>query len=160
MSSFEKMVAELHRILKPNGVLLVAVPHIDRLYPELQGFGFDAFWRFTKKGLRILLANRFGAGNVMVRGYGNSLTAAGHLRGLVGRDFTRAEVEYQDPRFAIVLCASATSLFKSGTCADGSQICRSFSGKRKRSSRRSDRNRTCAHMPRAKTGESDAFSRP
>jgi SAM-dependent methyltransferase len=108
---FEKMVAELHRILKPNGVLLVAVPHIDRLNPELQGlpgFDFEPFWRFTEKGLRILLANHFGAGNVMVRGYGNSLTAAGHLRGLVGRDFTRAEVEYQDPRYAIVLCASGT----------------------------------------------------
>jgi len=99
---FEKMVAELHRILKPNGVLLVAVPHITICYPE-----HHELWRFTEEGLRLLLASHFGAGNVMVRGYGNSLTAAGWLRGLVARDFTRAELEYHDPRFAMVLCASA-----------------------------------------------------
>jgi SAM-dependent methyltransferase len=103
---FEKMVAELHRILKPNGVLLVAVPHIVRWNPQSENF--DEYWRFTEEGLRILLAKHFGAGNVMVRGYGNSLTAAGSLRGLVARDFTRAEVQYHDSRFAMELCASAT----------------------------------------------------
>lgn len=99
---FETMVAELHRILKPDGVLLVAVPHITVAYPE-----HHELWRFTEEALRLLLAKYFGAADVTVRGYGNSLTAAGWIRGLVGRDFTAAERAYHDPRFAMVFCARA-----------------------------------------------------
>ena len=42
-----------------------------------------------------------------MRAYGNSLTAAGDLRALVADEFTKAELEYHDPRFAIIVCARA-----------------------------------------------------
>jgi hypothetical protein len=98
----EKMISELHRILKSNGVLLLTVPHITICYPE-----HHELWRFTEEGLLLLLTKHFGTENVTVRGYGNSLTAAGWLRGLVARDFTRKEREYHDSRFSIILCAKA-----------------------------------------------------
>jgi SAM-dependent methyltransferase len=98
----DRMVAELRRVLKPGGVLLVAVPDITVCYPE-----HGELWRFTEEGLRQLLAKHFGGGAVTVRGYGNSLTAAGWIRGLVGRDFTRSEKAHHDSRFSIMVCARA-----------------------------------------------------
>lgn len=98
----EKIVAELYRVLAPNGVLLVAVPQTTINYPY-----HHELWRFTPEGLQMLLTRAFGEGGVTVRAYGNSLTAAGWLRGLVGRDFTAAERNHHDARFAIMVCARA-----------------------------------------------------
>jgi SAM-dependent methyltransferase len=98
----DRAVAELHRILKPGGVLLVAVPMVSMDEP-----GHGELWRFTPGGLQAMLTRAFGADHVLVRPYGNSLIAAGQIRGLVTHEFTRGEREVHDPRFAIVVCARA-----------------------------------------------------
>jgi glycosyltransferase involved in cell wall biosynthesis len=98
----EKMVSELFRILKPGGVLLVAVPHI-----SMCGEKAHEVWRFTPEGLQMVLARAFGKDNISIKAYGNSLTAAGDLRGLVTHEFTQKELNYHDPRFAIEVCARA-----------------------------------------------------
>ncbi|WP_376797507.1 methyltransferase domain-containing protein [Thermogemmatispora sp.] len=102
VSDLEKFVAELHRILKPGGVLLVGVPHISMCDPN-----WHELWRFTPEGLRVVLLSSFGDDNVEVKGYGNSLTAAGEIRGLVKHEFTQSELDYNDPRFSIEVCARA-----------------------------------------------------
>jgi SAM-dependent methyltransferase len=98
----ESAVSELYRILKPGGVLLAAVPHVSMCDPN-----YHELWRFTPEGLHKVLANVFTTENVIVRAYGNSLTAAGEIRGLVSHEFTKAELEYNDPRFAVEVCARA-----------------------------------------------------
>lgn len=97
-----RFTKELHRILRPGGVLFVAVPNITVAYPE-----FPELWRFTPTGLGRLLEHAFGVGNVRTSSYGNSLTCAGELRGLAAPDFTCAELDYNDPRFGLVSCARA-----------------------------------------------------
>jgi SAM-dependent methyltransferase len=99
----DKIVAELHRILNAGGTLLVAVPHISMCGPRSH-----EIWRFTPEGLSAVLGKAFGADNVTVRSYGNSLTAAGELRGLVAHEFTENELNHHDPRFAVEVCARAT----------------------------------------------------
>lgn len=99
----DKMISELHRILKPGGTLLVAVPHISMCGPRSH-----ELWRFTPEGLSAVLGQAFGAENVTVRAYGNSLTAAGELRGLVAHEFSEGELNYHDQRFAVEVCARAT----------------------------------------------------
>jgi SAM-dependent methyltransferase len=98
-----KFVGELHRILKPNGALLVAVPFVGMWGAPT----FTDMWRFTPLGLQLLLGRSFGSDSVTVRAYGNSLTSAGNLRGLVVGEFTRTELDYCDPRFALEICAHA-----------------------------------------------------
>jgi len=99
---FQRMVSELHRILRPGGVLLVAVPCISTCYSK-----YHEFWRFTPEGLTLLLAECFVADNIMVKFYGNSLTAAGELRGLRLHEFSNKEAQRHDSRYPLVVCARA-----------------------------------------------------
>ncbi len=102
----DTFVSELYRLLKPGGVLLVTVPHIARDYPQ-----HHELWRFTPMGLHRLLAQAFSAEQVQVCAYGNSLTAAGFIRGLAAEDFTTAELDHHhDPAFAVGLSARARKL--------------------------------------------------
>jgi SAM-dependent methyltransferase len=102
IAELDKAVATLHRILRPGGVLLVAVPHISMCDPQ-----YHELWRFTPEGLSRLLGTAFGARQVTVHAYGNSLTAAGQIRGLVPDEFTQAELDHRDERFAVTVCARA-----------------------------------------------------
>ncbi|MGH7771186.1 MAG: methyltransferase domain-containing protein, partial [Candidatus Binatia bacterium] len=97
-----KAVKELYRVLKPGGVLLVTVPHVSMCDP-----GSKEIWRFTPDGLYLVLAQVFGEPNVTVRAYGNSLTAAGEIRGLVAHEFVKGELDHHDSRFAVEVCARA-----------------------------------------------------
>ena len=99
----QRAVTELFRILKPGGVLLVAVPHVSMFSPEEYG----EIWRFTPKSLEILLSGAFRTGDVLIRAYGNSLTAAGEIRGVIASEFLRAELDHHDPRFPVEVCARA-----------------------------------------------------
>jgi SAM-dependent methyltransferase len=98
----DKAVAELWRILKPGGVLLATVPHISMCDPD-----WHEVWRFTPEGLGALIGKAFGSEAIVVRAYGNSLTAAGELRGLVAEEFSKAALAYSDPRFALEVCVRA-----------------------------------------------------
>jgi hypothetical protein len=98
----DRAISETYRILKPGGVLLIGVPHISMCDP-----GWHEMWRFTPEGLAVILAKAFGSENVTVRAYGNSLTAAGEIRGLVAHEFTKNQLDYNDPRFAVEVCARA-----------------------------------------------------
>jgi SAM-dependent methyltransferase len=98
-------VGDLYRILKPGGVLLAAVPHVSMCAPE-----WPELWRFTSQGLQMVLARRFADADITVRAYGNSLTAAGQIRGLAAHEFTRSELAFSDPRFAVEVCARAVKM--------------------------------------------------
>ena len=98
----KKAVCELHRMLKPEGVLLVGVPNVSMCGPE-----YNELWRFTSEGLQMLLSEVFKHENITMRAYGNSLTTAGDFRGLVTHEFSRKELNYHDFRFASEICAKA-----------------------------------------------------
>ncbi len=95
-------VCQLHRLLRVGGVLFVAVPNITVGYTE-----YAELWRFTPLGLRRILERSFGTGAVQTCSYGNSLTCAGEIRGLTESDFLPSELDFNDPRFGLVICARA-----------------------------------------------------
>jgi hypothetical protein len=97
-----RFLEELKRLLKPGGVLLLGVPHIANIQPW-----WHELWRFTPEGMQFLSGRVFGAENVTLRSYGNSLAAAGELRGLCAEEFTRGELAPRDDRFAMEVCVRA-----------------------------------------------------
>lgn len=101
----DALVADLHRILKPGGVMLVASPLVGMLQPEYVHESWRCF--YTPEGLHWLLAKSFGAASVAVVSYGNSLVAGAELRGVVTSEFTADELDFNDPRFAVEVCARA-----------------------------------------------------
>lgn len=98
----QSMMKELFRILKPAGMLLVAVPHVSMADP-----GWGELWRFTQEGLFRTLKLAFDGKNIETFAFGNSLTAAGQIRGLVAEEFTSEELDTHDARFAVEICAKA-----------------------------------------------------
>jgi SAM-dependent methyltransferase len=95
----QKAVAGMYRLLAPGGVLLTAVPLVSMCDPS-----WHEFWRFTPEGLQRTLATAFPEESIAIRAYGSSLTSAGQLRGLTAQEFTAAELDYHDPRFAVEVC--------------------------------------------------------
>lgn len=100
------VMATLHRILAPGGVLLVTVPGISQLCrPDMNLWGDH--WRFTTLGVRRLAEEHFPADGVTVHGYGNVLTAAAMLYGLGQRDLRRQELETHDPDYEVIVALRA-----------------------------------------------------
>lgn len=101
----EKVVSELYRILKPGGILLVAVPTVSMCDPT-----WHELWRFTEEGLRRTLQSSFMPDQIITRSYGNSLTAAGQIRGFATQEYSKAELAFHDLRFCLEVCARAKKL--------------------------------------------------
>ena len=96
-------LATAHRILRPGGVLLATMPVTSRIcdYPPTD------YWRFTPLAARRLLEDAFAPGAVTVRGHGNVLTQVAFLEGLAAQDLTEAELDHDDERFPLIVCARA-----------------------------------------------------
>lgn len=104
-------IRTLHRILAPEGTLLVSVPGIS----QISRYDMDRwgdYWRFTSMALRRLLGEAFSPHEVEVEAFGNVLAATAFLHGLVVGDVAEDELHCQDPDYEVVLCARAR---KSGT---------------------------------------------
>ena len=81
----QDVVATLHRVLKPGGVLLVTVPGIS----QISRFDMDRwgdYWRFTTLSTRRLCEGYFPPANVTVEAHGNVLTVVAFLHGLAAED--------------------------------------------------------------------------
>jgi SAM-dependent methyltransferase len=84
-------VATLHRISRPNGVVLATFPGISQLsgdeWSRTWSWGFDSLLAGR------LFASHFGEQNITVEAHGNSLAAAAFLQGLATVDLTPAQLD-------------------------------------------------------------------
>lgn len=97
-------IRHLHRMLRPDGVLLVTVPSItrnDRLLLQ------SDYWRFTAAACTRLFGDVFGNGNVDVRSHGNVLAAAAFLNGIAREELSARNLKSEDPLFPVIVTARA-----------------------------------------------------
>ena len=98
----EHALAELHRSLKPGGVLLMTVPAITP-----SPLAEQRHWSFTQFSVERMLDETFGAPNGEVWTRGNLITATAFLYGMCAEDLRRRELEYDDPEYPLLIAARA-----------------------------------------------------
>jgi SAM-dependent methyltransferase len=99
-------IRTLHRILRPEGVLLATVPGIS----QISRFDMDRwgdYWRFSEASARALFQEHFDAGGVEVTPAGNALSTTAFLFGLSARELAPAELAHTDTSYGLVLCVRA-----------------------------------------------------
>lgn len=99
-------VRTLHRILKPDGVLLMTVPGIT-LVPTTSVWGHTWYWAFTELAVRRMLEEVFDPPQVEIESAGNVLTAMAFLHGLAAQELTAREFSAADPDYPLILAARA-----------------------------------------------------
>ena len=98
-------IIHCHRILRPQGVLLVTVPAVGRIFPN-DTINPD-YWRFTASSCLALFAEVFGPEHVTVQTYGNVLTEIAFLTGLACEELSRHELDANDENFPVVVSVRA-----------------------------------------------------
>jgi len=100
------VIATLHRILKPGGVLLATASGMAQL--SLEDFDkWGEYWRFTSLSARLLFEEVFSTGNVTVSAYGNVLAAISFLEGLACEDLKRSELDARDRGYEVLIAVRA-----------------------------------------------------
>lgn len=96
---------ELHRSLKPGGVLLLTVPGVASV--SVRDFGPTWHWSFTASSMRRLLAEVFPDQHITVEARGNVLAAVAFLEGLAAEELRPDEIDAFDPEYPLVVTARA-----------------------------------------------------
>lgn len=91
---------ELHRSLKPGGILLLTVPGIAPS-PVSEG----RHWSFTHSSVERLLGESFGDRNGEVWTYGNLLAVTAFLYGLCAEELRPSELAVRDPEYPLIIAA-------------------------------------------------------
>jgi SAM-dependent methyltransferase len=100
------VIATLHRILKPGGVLLATVSGMAQI--SLDDFDrWGEYWRFTSLSARLLFEEAFSIGNVSVHPYGNVLAAISFLQGLAVEDLKKWELDAVDRAYEVLIAIRA-----------------------------------------------------
>src|SRR5262249_2470508 len=99
-------VHNLHRALRPGGVLLATVPGISQLSDR--EWADRWCWNFTAASARLLMGEAFEPENVEVETHGNVLAAVSFLHGLAAGELKRAELDHHDPDYQVIVAVRAT----------------------------------------------------
>jgi SAM-dependent methyltransferase len=102
-------IGNLHRILKPGGVLLATFPGISQISRYDNEIWGD-YWRFTTRSAQRLFEEEFLPENIEVKSHGNVLVATSFLYGLSTEDLNVKQLNYNDPYIQMVITARAVKV--------------------------------------------------
>jgi SAM-dependent methyltransferase len=114
-------IETLHRILKPGGVVLGTVPGITKISRE-DMCRSGQYWSFTTLSIQRLFEEVFPAKQVEVKAYGNVLTASAFLYGLAAEELHKAELNYHDPDYEMIISVRAVKPASVLSCSESKQI--------------------------------------
>jgi SAM-dependent methyltransferase len=95
-------IRELHRSLKPGGVLLATEAGITRIDE-----GVSAYWMFTVLSMRRLFERHFPGPHLTVASLGNLLSAISLFEGLSADELRPEEMSVCDPHFPVMVTVRA-----------------------------------------------------
>jgi glycosyltransferase involved in cell wall biosynthesis/SAM-dependent methyltransferase len=98
-------IGEMHRALKPGGVLLLTCPGISQV--DQGDWGPTWFWSITRPAAERMFADVFGAANVAVEARGNVYAAVCFLEGLALEELDAAKLEVPDASYPVVVTVRA-----------------------------------------------------
>jgi glycosyltransferase involved in cell wall biosynthesis/SAM-dependent methyltransferase len=98
-------VAEMHRALKPGGVLLLTCPGISQI--DRGKWGTTWFWSITRIAAERMFGDVFGAANVAVEARGNVYAAVSFLQGLALEEVDSAKLEIFDASYPVIVTVRA-----------------------------------------------------
>ena len=101
----EAAAAELHRALKPGGVLLLTVPGTSSV--DRGEWGDRWFWSLTGHSVTRMFGALFGAENIAVTVEGNVYAATCFLHGLAQEEVEIDWLDQADPAYPMVVCLRA-----------------------------------------------------
>lgn len=101
VQNIDAAISEVHRILKPQGVLLVTVSSFG---PMSSGIKHN-YWRLTVPSAKYLFGKRFSS--LVVTSYGNVLAGQCFWVGLAQEELTQSELEFNDPNYPCVITVYA-----------------------------------------------------
>jgi SAM-dependent methyltransferase len=98
-------VREMHKALKPGGVLLLTSPGISRI--DRGDWKDTWYWSLTEASIRRLFVEAFGDENCDVGVHGNVYAAICFLQGLALDEVDRKKLDVLDPSFPVILTVRA-----------------------------------------------------
>lgn len=98
---------ELHRILKPGGVLLLTSHGISKIGRRLGRDDWGEYWHITSQSADRLFEETFPGADVKVSTYGNVLAACCALHGIVAEEVGKEELDFLDPDYEVVVTVRA-----------------------------------------------------
>jgi SAM-dependent methyltransferase len=98
---FKAALASCRRLLKPGGVLLLTVPGITSIdHGEWESL---FYYSFTSHLFKKLCAEIYPDDDVTIQNYGNVKTAAAFLYGLGKEEVSKADYDFDDPHYQVIV---------------------------------------------------------
>jgi len=98
-------VRNVHRLLKPGGVLLATIPGVSQI--DRYNCADTWCWGFTKVSARRLFEQSFRAEDIEVTAHGNVLSAVSFLEGVATEELRPAELDFVDPCYELLITVRA-----------------------------------------------------
>jgi SAM-dependent methyltransferase len=98
-------VTEMHRALKPGGVVLLTVPGISQI--DRGEWGSTWYWAITPAAAIRLFGDVFGPDNVQVESHGNVYAATTFLQGLALEEVDHRKLNIDDPAYPVIVTVRA-----------------------------------------------------
>jgi SAM-dependent methyltransferase len=98
-------IATLHRILRPDGVLLATVPGITPL--DAGDWRDSWYWGFTDRAVAGLFGEAFPPSRLTIGTHGNVLAAIAFLQGLASAELEEGELAHLDAQYPVLITVRA-----------------------------------------------------
>ena len=102
---FQAAIRHCHRLLKPEGVLLLTTPGISQI--DYGQWGDSWYWSFTGSAISKLLTGCFDPTQTVVQTHGNVLAATAFLYGMGQQEISTKEKDDYDPHYPVIITGKA-----------------------------------------------------